>query len=92
MHVYQLLHQSQPDPGALIAPALRALHSVETLEEVWKLALRDASAPIPHPQDRLAFFFSKGHLNFPLEGELEGIGEEIEDYLLPFLPVHVDRP
>ncbi len=49
------------------------------------------SAGVAHLQDRRAALAAQAHLDGAVQGELEGVGEEVEDDLLPHLAVDGDR-
>ena len=64
---------------------------MEALEDPRRLVLGDADAAVAHPQHRLPTLRGQRHLDAALEGELEGVGDQVEDDLLPHLAVHEDR-
>ena len=87
----ELLHQGEPDAAPLVAPAFRAFRAVEALEEVRDVSLGDPHPRVRHPQPGLAFVEIQRHPDAAGEGELERVGDEVEDDLLVHLPIHVDR-
>ena len=87
----QLLHQRQPDAAALVGAAPCVLDPVEPLEQPGHLLGGDARAGVPHPQLGGRPGLPQRDGDLALEGELEGVGQEVEDDLLPHLPVHEDR-
>ena len=89
---HQLLHQRQPDARCPRASGPAALDAVEALEQARQLALGDAAAGVAHRQlGRPAAVAAQRDRDPALERELEGVGEEVEDDLLPHLAVDVDR-
>ncbi len=89
----QLVHQSEPDAAALETAPLRAFDPVEPLEQLGQLLRRDADAGVAHLHHRRAAVGRGLHsqADLAVEGELEGVGDQVEEDLLPHLPVHVDR-
>ena len=88
----QLLHQREPDAGALVGAAARALDPVEALEEARQLGRGDADAGVAHRElDAAPSAAPQRDRDLALEGELEGVGEQVQDDLLPHLAVDVDR-
>ena len=92
VQLHQFLHQRQADAAALVGAAARAFDAVETLEQT-------AAAPspgMPVPVSRTVSFdaspsVAQRHVDLTLEGELEGVGEQVEDDLLPHVAVDIDR-
>ena len=77
-----------PSPRAC---ALRALDPVEALEDVRHL-LGGMPVPVSLTLELDAIVRRRRRdRDAPLEGELEGVGQEVEDDLLPHVPVDVDR-
>ncbi len=89
----QLLHQRQADAAALEGAAARALDPAEALEQMGQLLGRHAGAGIAHHQFGGPAVARDRHPNrdLALEGELEGVREQIEDHLLPHVAVDMDR-
>ncbi len=87
----QLLHEREADAAALEGPGAGVLDAVEPLEEVRQLLGGDARPGVAHGQPDAAALAPQPDLDFALEGELEGVREQVEDDLLPHLAVHVDR-
>ena len=88
----QLLHQRQPDAGALVRAAARALDAVEALEHARQLVGRDADAGVAHAAARRGRRpRAAGRRCVPSKRELERVGEQVEDDLLPHVAVDVDR-
>ncbi len=89
----QLLDQGEADAAALEGPAAGALDPVEALEQAGQLGGRDAGAGVADGELRRPAVGRPPdhHPDLALEGELEGVREQIEDHLLPHLAVDVDR-
>ena len=92
VQLHQLLHQGQADTGALEAAAARTLHAMEALEEPRQLVRRNAGAGIADLQfDRAAVRREpENNLDLSIQSELEGVGEQVQDHLLPHIVIDVD--
>src|SRR5262249_20258381 len=75
--------------NAFIGAAARALDAVEALEQARDFVGRDAGAGVAHGQLGRVIALAHRHHELAGEGELEGIGQEIEDDLFPHLAVDV---
>src|SRR5215831_15456431 len=84
---HQLLCQREPDAAALMRARPRAFDAVEALEDAWQLGGRDAHTGVAHRElDILAAINrTQRHRDSTIEGVLEGVGEQVEDNLLPHL-------
>ena len=71
--------------------AARALDAMEAVEDERQRLMRDAGPGVGHDQQEGAGFLAQRHGDAAGEGELEGIGEQVEDDLLPHLAVEVGR-
>ena len=91
VQLHQLLHQGESDSASLIGTTIRPLHSMKSLEQPRNFIGRDARASVPHAH--LDVCAGAAHCDLDLAGkrELECVGEEIEDNLLPHLAIHVYR-
>jgi hypothetical protein len=83
MQLDELVHQGQPDARALLRPTPRALDPVESLEQPGQLVPWDPRARVRDAQLHCVPAAVQPDLDPALEGELEGIGEQVEDDLLP---------
>jgi hypothetical protein len=91
MERHQLLDEGEADPGALVRPGAGALRAVEALEDVRELLRSYAGAGVAHGElDRL-LSLPDGDGDLAVEGELEGVGHEVQDDGLPHVAVDVDR-
>ena len=91
MELDELLHQRQPDARPLVRAPARVLDAVEPLEDAVDLLGRNADARVAHrPAPRRRPRAASDDGNLALEGELERVGQEVEDDLLPHLTVDVD--
>ena len=68
-----------------------ARHAMEALEQLRQFVGRDAGAGVAHGEDEMLVRLTQPHLDFAVESELEGVGEEIEDDLLPHLAIDAGR-
>jgi hypothetical protein len=87
----QLLNQRQPDSRSLIGAAVLAFNAVKPLENARQLSLRNSNTGIADGQRDVRRIAAHRHFDPPLQSELERIGEEIEDDLLPHLSIDIDR-
>ena len=87
----ELAHQREPDAAALVGPGTRGGDAVKALEEPRHFRRGDTAAGIADPQHGVATLGPQRHADGAVEGELQGVAEQVEDDLLPHLPVDVDR-
>ena len=87
----ELLDHRQTDAAALARARAGAGHPGEALEEAGQLRGRDADARVGDGEDGAARARSEPDGDAALERVLEGVGEEVEDDLLPHVPVDVHR-
>src|SRR5678815_677928 len=86
----ELVHERKTDAASLVRAAACAFDAVKTLEHLRQLVLGNAAPRVGDPQLHLRIALAERDLDTPLERELEGVGEEIENELLPHLRVDVD--
>src|SRR5437867_3694039 len=91
MEPHQLLHEREPDPCALVAASLGSLDAVKALEEVWQLGGRNPGATIAYRELDVVAVRPQADGDLALKRELESVGEEVEDDLLPLRGIYVDR-
>src|SRR5581483_1352744 len=87
----QLMHQRQPNAGAFLGPSCRTLDSMKALEQPRYLTPRHTNAGIGNLQHGGRALPVQPDRNSSLQGKFEGIGEQVEDYLLPHLPINIQR-
>ncbi len=87
----QLLDEREPDPRALVAAAARALHAVEAIEDPRQLVGGDPDPRVRHRQLDAGAPPGERDAHRAREGELERVGEQVQDDLLPARRVDVDR-
>ena len=80
------MHRGEPEPRA----AALLLGGEERLEDAVAHAARDARAGVGDPQHGVVVFEAGRDADRPGEGVLEGVRDEVEDDLLPHLPVDVE--
>ena len=78
-----------PVPSWVRERALR--HPVEALEQRGRSASANADAGVADRSSTRSPRSAQRHADLALEGELEGVGEQVEDDLLPHVAVDVDR-
>lgn len=64
---------------------------VEALEDLRQLVAGYPYARVADDKLGVIAVARQRHRNLAIEGELEGVGEEIEDDFLPHVPVDMDR-
>jgi hypothetical protein len=85
----QLVDERQADAAALVAASLCAADAVEAVEQPRQLLRRDADAAVGDLEHgRLPDADAEG--DPPLEGELVGVGEQVEQDLLEHVRVGLD--
>ncbi len=88
----QLVHEREPDAGALAGAPDRALHAVEPPEQQGNVVGRDADAGVPTDIGTSSVPPVRRRVIGAVEGELERVGEQVQHDPLPHLPVHGDHP
>ena len=73
MRPNQLLHQGQANPGALVRPRLRSLHSVETLKQSRQLGFGNADTRVGHREFHAVATPCERRMNATIKGVLEGV-------------------
>src|SRR5690348_12851734 len=87
MQVNQFLHQRESNARSLIGARPYSLHPMKPLKQARHFFWRDAGACIAHHEFYLILSLAQQDRDLASKGEFEGIGEEIEDDLLPHLAV-----
>src|ERR1700683_1851132 len=91
MELRELLHQGQSDPGPLVGAGACIFDAVKALENAGTLVAGDADARIADGQLDGTAGGLEGELDFPFKSKFEGIGEKVEDDLLPHLAIDIDE-
>ena len=87
----QFLDQGQSDAAAFVGAAAHILDAMEPLEKAGHFLGGDAHAGVADGQHGAGGIGAELDLDLALEGELEGIGDQVQNDLLPHVPVHVNR-
>ncbi|GJE03759.1 hypothetical protein GMJLKIPL_5716 [Methylobacterium isbiliense] len=87
----QFLHQGEADAAPLVRSASRAVDPMEALEHARQFRGRDPDPGVADPQRGAAWRGRQTNGDAALKGEFEGVGEKIENNLLPHVAIHVDR-
>ena len=87
---HQLLHQGQPDTAALVGSRSGGLDAVEPLEQPRHLRGRHPDAGVGDGDHGVGVLTCDPHGDGAVEGELQGVGQQVEDHLLPHVAVEVD--
>ncbi len=88
----EFLDESQSNAGPFVGTPTGAFDAMKPLEKARKLVLRDPRSRVLDRQgDVPAGRLAQPHRDVALEGELEGVREQVEDDLLPHVAVDKDR-
>src|SRR5262249_51138379 len=71
--------------------ALSTGNAMEALEQFWQLIIWNAGAGVAHGKLYAAEELPQLDLNLTLKCELKGVGEKVENFLLPHGPIGVGR-
>ena len=85
----QFLHQGQADTAAFVGPRACGRDAVESFEQTGHLSSRHTDAGVGDGDDRVGPLASCRDRNGALERELQRIGQQVEDHLLPHVAVEV---
>ena len=85
----QLLYERETDSGAFVRSRPRVFDSMESFEHAAKVCLGDADAGVDYAQVDTIVVRAELHPYFAFERELDGIAQEIEDDLLPHVPIDI---
>ena len=91
MQLDEFLHQGQADAAALVRSPLGVLDAVEALEQPRHFMGGNAGACIAHDEFGGAARLTQRDGDLAFEGELEGVGQQVEDDLFPHRAVHEHR-
>src|SRR5581483_7584432 len=91
MQFRELVNQRQSNAGSLVCSGTRALDAMKALENALLFILRNAHAGVSHREFHTVVYSFKCNSNLAVKGELESIGEKIQDDLFPHVPVHINR-
>src|SRR5215469_11556490 len=86
----QLLNECQSDSCAFMSPRAHALDAMKALEHPLALFAGDSHACVADLQFHCAVYSLQCERNLALERELQGVGEQIQDDLLPHVAVHIN--
>ena len=87
----QLLNQRQTNSAPLVRTRARVRDAVESFEETRNLVRRNADAGIANDELGVCRVGAQRYRDLSFERVLERVGDEVENDLLPHLPVHVHR-
>ena len=91
MQFDQFLNECQSDPCAFVSPRVDALDTVKPLEHPVEMLLGNSDSCVTDLQFHYAVHILKCERNLTLERELQGVGEQIQNDLLPHFAIHVHR-
>jgi hypothetical protein len=69
----------------------RAFDAVKALEQPRQIVRRDTYAGVAYLEFDLAAVDAQGNDDAAFQGEFEGIGQQVEHYLFPHIPIDEDR-
>src|SRR5579883_2852377 len=87
----EFVHHCEPDSRALLGATQGAFHTMEPIEDPRELLRGNPDSGIAYVQEGAFRLPVKAHGDTPTKGELECVRQEIEDDLLPHLPIDVHR-
>src|SRR5262245_50991334 len=87
MEADELLDQREADARALVAAGAGAPDPVEPLEDVRQLFRRDSDAGVPDLELGAVFDGPEADRDLALVRELQGVGDQVQDDLLPHVAV-----
>src|SRR5580704_19476808 len=85
------MDQSQPDPTPLMGPTRYIRNTIESFEQSRDGFRRNSYSCVPNPKLGHVARAMYADGNFSLEGEFEGVGNQVQNNLLPHIAIHVDR-
>ena len=87
----QFLDERQPDARPFMRARPTVLDAVEALEHAGQVCLGNANAGVGHLQLDAIAAPAQFHRNPALERELEGVRQQVEENLLPHIPIDEHR-
>ena len=88
----EILHEREADAGALVCAGACVFDTVEPLEHARQLVSRYADTGVFDPQRDRPVGLPQRYGDPSLERELERVRQQIQDDLLPHLPIDVHGP
>ena len=85
------MHQREPDAGPFLRARPRAGDAVESVEDVRQLVRGDPDARVGDRELDLPAASGQRHAHLPLEGELQGVRDQVQQDLLPHVRIDQDR-
>src|SRR5262249_8949774 len=87
----QLADERQADAASLVGARLKARDSMEALEQLRYLFLRNADARIAHLENGVVLVRAQANRDASLERVLERVRKKVQNDLLPHVAVDRDR-
>src|SRR5215510_8258083 len=69
----------------------RVLHTMEPFEDAGQFRIGDAATGVAYRELHAIATPVEGDGDFAVDGELERVGEEVEDDFLPHVPIDINR-
>src|SRR5580692_3705421 len=85
----QFLNKCQSDPCAFVRPGLDALDAMKALEHPLEMLIGNSHSCVADLQFHYAVRILQCERNLTLERELQGVGEQIQNDLLPHFAIYV---
>jgi hypothetical protein len=85
------MYQSQTDPTSLVGSTRHIGNTIESLEQFGDGFRGNSDSSVPNAKLGHVAHAMYTDGNFSLEGEFEGVGNQIQNNLLPHIAIHVDR-
>src|SRR5580704_13897695 len=91
MELHQFLNQRQSDPCTFVRPGARVLDAMKAFEHPFAVFFGNSHPRVAYLQLHNAVHCSQLDGNLAFKRELEGIGDQIYNDLLPHVTIHVHR-
>lgn len=91
MQFRELLHERKPNPSSFVGAAARAFDPVKAIEQSRQFVLRNADTGVLDPEYGTTLMIPYLHGDAAFKGELECIGNKVENDFLPHVPVDPHR-
>ncbi len=87
----QFLNEGKANTCSFIRATLRAGNAMEPLKDLFKLVVWNTCSCIADGKFYMSCVGAQRHFNFSLEGELEGIGQQIQNDCFPHISIYKTR-
>ena len=91
MQAGQFLHERESNAAAFVGTAVQAFDAMKTLENLGLFFFRDAETSIFDAKLEMIARIVEPNGDGSRQGKFEGVGNQVQDDLLPHVAVHVSR-